>query len=81
MLNVTLMEAAPCVVRTPSRPSLPRASGKMASAPASPIKPAPPLLENNVGDDTTPPFANGVTDGDKPEDRAEPAILPKPENT
>ncbi len=47
--------------RTPRRPSAPRASGKIASGPASPASPVhPPASGNRVGAAITPPRAKGT---------------------
>lgn len=54
---------------TPSRPSAPRASGRIASGPASPITPRPPRIGNSVAPATTPPRAKGIT---RPSEKAPP---------
>src|SRR3954452_2566204 len=60
MLTVTLLAAPEAA--TPSRPSGPRASGIIASGPASPASPTRlPPNGKKLGAAITPPLANGCT--------------------
>lgn len=65
-LKTICVAAPPPPAATPRTPSGPRLSGRIASAPASPIRPRSPPIGKKLGLRTTPPSAKGTTDPMKP---------------
>jgi hypothetical protein len=66
MLTVTATVACEFCAAMPSCPFGPRDSGRIASAPRSPINPNEEPIPKNVGLETIPPSANGATLPDNP---------------